>query len=141
MLVTNEVFLWVNGILISSILALIGSIWKIRGEIYPLCHLAKRIQAQALDDWFSQRGINIEELGSKKKSGIHNSLSPEKAAERDELITRGKESGLSEDESIRLKQLLEEDARTDFAHGVFNFLAFVAVLALISAIVKSLSKS
>ena len=142
MLVTNEVFLWVSCILIASILAFIASLWKIRAEISPLCHIAKRIQVQAIDEWLGNRGINIGELASKKKSsGGHNSLPADRAAERNALVARGKTSGLTQAEATRLKELLEEDARNDFANGVFTFLAFVALLALIAAVVRGLSRS
>lgn len=141
MLVTNEVFLWVNGILIVSILAFIGSLWKIRGEISPLCDIAKRIQVRALDDWLEKRGINISELGKKKESsGRHNSLPADRAAERDALVARGKATGLTQAEATRLRQLLEEDARNDSANGVFTFLALVALFALIAAFVSSITR-
>jgi len=140
MVVTNEVFLWVNGILIASILAFIGSLWKIRNEISPLCQIAKRIQLNAIDSWLEQRGLNIGSLSRKKSKG-HNSLSAENAAEREALTAKGKQYGLNQLEANRLKELLEEDARNDFANGLIGFLALAALVVLIGALVKSLSRS
>lgn len=139
MAVTNEVFLWVNGILITSILALLGSLWKIRSEIFPLCQIAKRIQVKAIDTWLGQRGLNIGGLSNKNEK-THNSLSTEKAAERDALTAKGKQYGLNQTEANRLKELLEEDARNDFANGLIGLLAFAALLVFIGAIVRSLSR-
>lgn len=137
--VTNAVFLWVNGILIALILAFLGSLWKIRGEIAPLCQIAKRIQANALDDWFKKRGLDAAELSNiEGENRTHSSLSPEKAEERDSLTAKGKSVGLTQTEAARLKELLEEDARNDFTRGFINLLAFAALLVLIGAIVKSL---
>lgn len=141
MWVTNEVFLWVNGILIVSILAFLGSLWKIRGEIAPLCQIAKHIQVNALDDWFKKRGLGAAKLSNiKGENRTHSSLSPEKAAERDNLTAKGKSVGLTQTEATRLKELLEEDARNDFTGGLINLLAFAALLVLIGAIVRSLSR-
>jgi len=139
--VSNEVFLWVNGILITIILAFLGSLWKIYGEIAPLCHLGKRIQVNALDDWFQKRGLDTAKLSNTKGANTaHNSLSPERAAERDNLTATGKSVGLTQAEATRLKELLEEDARNDFANGLFNFLAFAALIVLIGVVVRSLSR-
>ena len=141
MWVTNEVFLWVNGILIASILAFLGSLWKMRGEILPLCQIGKRIQVNAPDNWLNQRGLGIAKLfNTKGVDTTHNSLSSEKVIERDNLITRGKSIGLSQAEATRLKELLGEDARNDFANGLLNLLAFLALLALIDAIIRGLSR-
>lgn len=128
-----------------AVAAIIGLVWSYFRELgdikQRLTTLETKTEPFWKDDWFSKRGINIDELGSNRKSGSHNSLPPIKAAERDALVARGKEFLLTQAEATRLKELLEEDARNDFANGVFSFLAFVAVLALIGAIVKSLSKS
>jgi len=141
MWVTNEVFLWVNGILIVSILAFLGSLWKIRGEIAPLCKIAKQIQVDALDDWFEKRGLHVAKLSNiKGENRTHGSLSLEKTAERDNLTAKGKSVGLTQTETTRLKGLLEEDARNDFTSGLINLLAFAALLVLIGAIVESLSR-
>ncbi|MBA7591830.1 hypothetical protein ES708_33998 [subsurface metagenome] len=137
--VTNEVFLWVNGILIFLILAFLGSLWKIRGEIAPLCQIAKKIQAKALDDWLEKRDLDTTGLSNVKGGNkTHNSLPPEKEAERGSLTAKGKSVGLTQTEATRLKRLLEEDARNDFANGLMNLVAFAALLVLIGAIVNSL---
>lgn len=138
--VSNQVFLWVNGILIACIISFIGSVWKIRNELSPLCQIAKKIQANAVDDWLEKRGFNISGL-SRKKGKSHNSLSIEKDAERNTLTAKGKQYGLNELESNRLKELLEEDARNDFANGLIGLLALAALLVLIGALVRSLSRS
>jgi len=79
-------------------------------------------------------------FNTKGANTSHHSLSPEKVIERNNLTVRGKSIGLSQTEATRLKELLGEDARNDFANGLLNLVAFIALLALIDAIVRSLSR-
>lgn len=146
MWVTNDVFLWVNGILIAILLAcgipLIVLFYKIHTELSPLCQIAKRIEINALDHWLDERGLDTSKSSNTKRAKKpHHSLSPEKTAERDYLTARGKSVGLTQPEAIRLKALLEEDARNDFNNGLMGLLAFAALLVIVGVIVESLQRN
>lgn len=139
---TIELFLWVSGVIIAFLLFLISILLTIKSDVSPIGSIAKRIQAKAIDEWFEERGLaTVPSQKGKKTTEEHHSLSPEKELERKALVAIGNERGLTESEAIRLKELLEEDARDDFTRGLFNALAFAAIIVAIGVIIKSLSKA
>lgn len=77
---------------------------------------------------------------TKTSKAQHHSLSPEKAAERNQLREAGQQGQLEPTEAERLRQLLLEDANDDFARGAIGILAFIAITIGITAIIASLSK-
>ena len=80
-------------------------------------------------------------LGFKStKASSHHSLSPGKAARRDELLQTGKTVGLDQNQSQELQLLLQEDARDDLANGIIAVLVFVAIAAAIKVVVDSMAK-
>ena len=139
---TADVFWGVSGLLIAILLVILGFIWSLKSDIAPLGSLAKHIQAKAIDKWLDERRLTETFLPQNKPpSTNHHSLSPDKAARRNQLIEMGKAYGLTSEESAELQALLQEDARNDLANGLLNVIAFGIILIAIGAIIKSLSKS
>lgn len=140
-MIDATLFLWVNGVIITLLLAFLGILLRQQFQMGPLCSLANRIQAKALDHWLEDRGLSGNAIGQKTKPNTeHHSLSPDKAMRRDQLVQVGKIYGLSNAEANELQALLQEDARNDFTNGIFNALAFALLMFAIGAIIKSLSK-
>jgi hypothetical protein len=130
----------VSGIIIAILLGLLTptliQIISLRGDLKPISSLVKDV-----DGFLRSRGLEkYAETLTKQSNVARHSLPPEKAAERDTLVAIGNQRGLTEPEAVRLKQLLEEDARDEFAKGVVTLLAFAAIMVAIGAIIKSLSK-
>ena len=140
-MLTTDLFCWVSGIMIVILLSLLIptliQIVGLRGDLKPISSLVKDV-----DNFLRSRGLGeyAEGLGQQSDVG-HHSLPPEKVAERDALVAIGNQSGLTESEAIKLKQLLEEDARDDFIKGVVSLLALSAIMVAIGVIIKSLSKA
>ena len=91
-----------------------------------------------MSNWIQQRGLETI-FKSQIKEGSH-SLSPDKAAIRDELLRKAREYGLDPAETIELRNLLQEDAQSDFAKGVISFLAFLGIMVAIIAFVNAITK-
>lgn len=139
--VTIDIFLWVSGVIVAILLTLVGFIWSMKSNLAPLGSLAKHIQAKAIDKWLDERGLTGTILPQNKlPSTNHQSLSPDKATRRDQLIEVGKAHGLTSEESAELQTLLQEDARNDLTNGLLNVIAFGIIVIAIGAIIKSLSK-
>ena len=77
-----------------------------------------------------------EKKGKVKKP--EDPLSPEKIQIRNELLERSKEYGLTKEESIELKSILDEEARIAFQEGVIGLLAFLGLLFLIGLFIEAL---
>ena len=139
--VTVELFLWVQGVIIAILLGFFGFVWRLHSDIAPISSLAKHIQAEAIDIWLRERGLIGSSTGQKRKANAnHHSLPPEKIAQRDALIALGRERWLTESEAARLRDLLQEDARDDFARGLISALALAVLMITIGAIISSLSQ-
>lgn len=136
-MLTTELFLWTMGIVIAIILAFLIPILLLiaglKADLKPISSLVRTV-----DDFIRSRGL--EHFVKGQGSASHHSLTPEKAVERDTLVAISRERVLFPPEAARLKELLEEDARNDFARGVIGALALAVLLVTIGAIITSLSQ-
>jgi hypothetical protein len=130
---STELFLWVNGIIIAMLIALLVAIYKLIADLKPIISSVKTV-----DDWLREKGLSGL-MGNVRRKKSH-SLPPDRATRRDELVRQGREYGLTDPESNELQALLQEDARDDFANGIIGLMAFGLILAGVVAIVRSLSK-
>jgi|GEM_PF-5083999 len=131
-----EIFLGVMGVFLSLLLALLipilVNLLGMRGDLKPIISLGASV-----DSFLRQRGLlNI----SVEATDEHQSLPPEKASERDTLISIGRYGGLTEVDAARLRALLEEDARDELARGLIGAIAFALIMIAIGGIIKSLQK-
>lgn len=134
MQLTTDIFLWASGIIVTIGLALLipilCNVIGIRSDLKPITSLVKSIE-----EWIRVRGMDAVLLG--KIAGIGTtgqSLPPELAVERDELMSIARVRLLTESEATRLRQLLREDALNDLTKGVIGILAFIGIMAIIKAI-------
>lgn len=118
-------------------ISILIEILHLRGDIKPISSLVKDV-----DSFFRSSGLGklVEGVAKRYSDSGHQSLSPEKAAERDAFIAIGRERGLLPPEAARLKELLEEDARNEFASGLLGVLAFAGIMIIIGAIISRLSR-
>jgi len=138
--ITFELFCWVTSItfavLIALLIPILTQVMGLRGDLKPITSLVNDVntflRTRKLADIFEAR---------KGESKIEQkSLSPEKAAERDALVAIGREHGLLPHEAVRLRELLEEDARDELARGLLGLLAFAGIMLIIGAIISRLSQ-
>lgn len=91
--------------------------------------------------WAQKRGLEgILKGPTGQADQAHSSLPTERAARRDYLTQQGRARGLTDAEAAELQNLLEEDARDDFTHGLISFTAFVLIILGIAAIVRAASR-
>lgn len=105
-----------------------GKLNGLEPSLEPLRQLSLWLQQHKLEDLFKGQ------IGE-----AHSSLPSEKATRRDYLIQKGRNRVLTEPEAAELQNLLEEDARDDFARGVIGVVAFILLMTGFAAIVKALS--
>jgi hypothetical protein len=74
----------------------------------------------------------------KTKKEPEDPLAPEKVRRRDQLLERSKVGGLAREETIELKNILDEEARIAFQEGVIGLLAFLGLLFLIGLFIEAL---
>ena len=133
---TESLFLWVSGVVLTIglglLIPILISILGIRGDLRPITSLVNSV-----DGWMRHRGLDAAILG--KIAGgdtTGQSLPSEQAAERDELTSSARFRSLTELEATRLQQLLREDALNDLAKGAIGVLAFIGIMAILSAIAE-----
>lgn len=127
---TDNLFLWVSGAILSLLIPILISILCVRGDLKPITSLVKSV-----DNWMRSRGLDEALLGKMVGADTTgHSLPPEKAAERDRLTLVARSRYLMEPEAIRLRQLLREDALNDLAKGAIGILAFIGIMAVLKAI-------
>jgi hypothetical protein len=82
----------------------------------------------------------VKMLTEKKKTKKEpaDPLAPEKVRRRDQLLERSKVGGLAREETIELKNILDEEARIAFQEGVIGLLAFLGLLFLIGLFIEAL---
>jgi len=139
MQLTADIFFWASGITLTIGLALLVPILintiGIRSDLKPITSMVKSVE-----EWIRVRGMDAAFLGKMAEADTTgNSLPPELAAERDNLISIAKVQPLPEPEATRLRQLLREDALNDLAKGAIGILAFIGIMAIIAAMTKEQS--
>jgi hypothetical protein len=92
-----------------------------------------------LDEEIHRLGLS-EFARSFLQPGEHHSLPPEKALRKDELLNLARIHGLEPGEAEELKQLLNEEAASDFAAGLIGAIAAIGIIALIGAFINSLTR-
>lgn len=90
-----------------------------------------------LQDFFAKRGMDTTLTNP---SIAHDSLSPEKALRRDELVKLGKNIGLDSIQAKELEALLKEDAQDDLIKGIVGILAFTLIIFAVASFVNALTK-
>ena len=70
----------------------------------------------------------------------HQSLPPEKAQRKEELLYRGQFYGLDPNEAEELKRLLNEETWNDFAAGLIGIVAAIGLIALIAIFIDSVTR-
>ena len=136
-------------------LALIAILYLIHSKISSVANTADALNEvlspfKAIGTYIQQKGIeglgkemseNLSALvkGTLKEKKGKDPLPPEKLARRNQLIEKSQRQKLSEREARELKMILEEEARIAFMDGVFSFIAFLAILALIGAFIAAIS--
>lgn len=135
---SENTFFWVMGVQFALLLAILLEIFRLDSKLSPISDLAKQIQG------FLIRQGMLTALGRegkpKEKKAPGNPLTPEKIHERDELLGKGKESGLTEAEARHLGAILEEAARDELEKGLISPLAFLVIMAFNETFIRTLLK-
>jgi len=81
--------------------------------------------------------LSIGKVPSEEKKK-DNPLTPEQRRRRDQLLERGRTTGLNKGEADELRKILEDEARDSFTRGAIGFLAFLGLLFLVGLFIASL---